>query len=65
MDISESFPGRPGGNGKGKKELPQEERTLKQERWSSLFYKLRDENLTDEQREITKRELEELRKEIT
>lgn len=48
-----------------KRELPQREREAKQERWSSLFYKLRDESLTEEQRETTKKELEELRKEIT
>lgn len=52
-------------NHQGKKELSQKEREAKQELWSSLFYKLRDEALTDEQREATKKELEELRKEIT
>lgn len=51
--------------GEVKRELPQKEREAKQERWSSLFYKLRDENITGEQRESMKKELEELRKEIT
>lgn len=63
--MQETFSGRPGNGREAKRELSQKEREAKQERWSSLFYKLRDENLTNEQREITKKELEELRKEIT
>lgn len=65
MNISESFLKHPGNNGEVKKELSQKERTVKQERWSELFYRLRDENITAEEREKIEAEKEELRKEIT
>ena len=65
MEAPELFPSQIGNDGQVHRELPQKEREAKQERWSSLFYKLRDENITDAERERTKEELEELRKEIT
>jgi hypothetical protein len=67
MDISESFLGRPGGNGKEKKELPQKEREAKQDRWSELHYKLGDEmiNLSSEERKKLEEEKAQLLKEIT
>lgn len=66
MDISESFPGHSGDNGRVKNELSQKEREAKQERWSELHYKLiQAENLTSEEKEKIEAEKEELRKQIT
>jgi len=65
MEHPEFFPGHEAHDEAPKKELTQQERTAKNERWSELYYKLKNENISDEERQKMEEEKEELRKQIT
>ena len=65
MGSQEFFTGREDNSAEAKKELTQAERTILNERWSELHYKLQNENMSSEERKIIEVEKEELRKQIT